>query len=215
MIFGQKVSMKNYVLAAILLTFIAACTTTKHQLVPRYGFDFKPGDRLVIARFQNAPHVSDYATQQILQLFQDCSDVEVVHPDTVQDFFYRNLMYTDPTWEVDAKLMIRVQEATKARYLLVGKFVGESVGKPPVAFAEQYATGQLEDINENWVRIQFTLYDLSITRTIMSLQTRTKANQYNHEQDDGDITSFYAPVDLLHSALKKSTKKLADACHCN
>ncbi|MEM9832482.1 MAG: Uma2 family endonuclease [Bacteroidota bacterium] len=58
-----------------------ACTSTKHQLVPRYGFDFQPGERLVIAQFQSRSTVSNYATEQMLSAFQQCPDVEIVTPD--------------------------------------------------------------------------------------------------------------------------------------
>ncbi len=199
---------------AVLLLGISACTNTKHQLVPRYGFDFQEGERLVIAQFQSRSTVSDYATEQLLNAFQPCEDVEVVPPDTVHNFFYRNMLDVHPIWNVDIPMMVRIRQVTQARYLLVGKFLDESTSRPPVSNALRHPNGYLEDIHESYSKIQFLLYDLATHRTVLSLQTRTKARQYNHSDEDGDVMSFHAPANLTRTVINKGVKKLADACGC-
>ncbi|WKN45115.1 hypothetical protein [Tunicatimonas pelagia] len=197
----------------VLLT-ATACTSTKHQLVPRYGFDFQVGERLVIAQFQSRSTLSTYATEQLLGAFHQCPDVEIVPPDTVHNFFYRNMLNVNPIWEVDIPMMVRIRQATQARYLLIGKFLDESSSRPPVSIATRYANGYQDDIHENYSRVQFLLYDLATHRTVLSLQTRTKANQYNYQGEDG-ATSFFAPANLTKTVVDKGVKKLADSCGCD
>jgi hypothetical protein len=134
--------------------------------------------------------------------------------DTVQNLFYRNITYVDPVWKVDDEFLFKIYEATKAHYLLIGKVIEAPHDKPPVSVAERYGTGQVEDIHENRIGLQFMLYDLTKGKVALELHTRTKAGQYNHQQGDGDVISFYAPVNLFDKAFEKSIPKLYEMCQC-
>ncbi|MFP4089055.1 MAG: hypothetical protein ACLFT3_02015 [Cyclobacteriaceae bacterium] len=147
-------------------------------------------------------------------LYSGCKTVEVLPYDSVQNIFYRNVSYSDPIWETDVPFLIRLYEATKARYLLVGKTLGKSTSTAPLSIAERYPTGQLEEVESNWIMLEFTLYDLATSKKAFQLHTRTKAGQYNYKRDNGGVMSMHAPVDLLHKAFDKSIIKLNELCQC-
>lgn len=209
--------MKHYLFILTLAAIsFCGCSRTNYSASPSFGYDLQDSTRLIVAKFQNAPNdlLSEQATERLKSMYQACASVEVVPYDTIQNLFYRNIAYVDPIWKVDNEFLIKLYEATKARYLLVGKVVGASQGGPPISIAERYGTGQVEDIHENWTGLQFMLYDLTTGKVAFKLYTRTKAGQYNHQQGDGDVMSFYAPVNLFDKALEKSIPKLSEMCQC-
>lgn len=202
---------------AILMVFVfSACTSVKHSVFPVFGHGFQPGEKLMVAKFQQAPNdaFSEQATRHLVQAFERCGGVVAIPYDTVQDCLYSHLLSTSPIWHIDTKLMIQLWEATQARYLLVGKVLGKSGSNPPVSIASAYGNGQTEDIKENWTTFQFTLHDLAASQIILTSQTKVKARQYNYTQDDGDVVSLHAPTNLAGKALEEGIVKLTAACHC-
>ena len=194
-----------------------SCSRTTYSVSPTFGYTLQDSTQLIVAKFQQAPSdlASEEATKRVANLYRTCATVKVIPYDTVQDIFYRNVAYVDPIWEIDTPFLINLYRETQARYLLVGKVVGGSYDdRPPVSIAESYGNGQTEDIHENYTTLRFTLYDLATSQVAFDLHTRTKASQYNHPQDDGDVVSFHAPVNLLDKALEKSLSKLTEFCSC-
>ncbi len=209
--------MRFYGFVLLTLSVLTACTTTKHTLFPAYGYDFQAGDKLIIAKFQNAPSdiFSEQITNALVKSFQDCGGIEVIPYDSVQDIFYQKLDYRDPIWQVDTELMVKLYTQMKSRYLLVGKVTEKPLhGTPPVSTSQRYGNGYQEEIYESWTTFQFTLYDLATTQTLLTSQTRAKANHYDYNDDDGDTHSFYAPTNLPQTALVKGIKKFREACRC-
>ena len=200
----------------LITTICGACSRTTYSVSPSFGYDLQDSTRLIVAKFQHAPNdgASEAITKQLENLYQACTNVKVIPYDTVQNIFYQNVRYVDPIWKIDTKFLVDLYETTQARYLLVGKVLGESNDRPPVSIAESYGTGQIEDIHENWTTLAFTLYDLATSQAALELHTRTKAGQYNHPQDDGGVVSFHAPVNLLDKAFEKSKDKLTEVCSC-
>ena len=208
--------MRYYVYVLVIILLNSACSRTTYTVSPSFGYTLRDSTRLIIAKFQNAPTdpVSEQATKLLQELYQPCVQVEVVPYDTVQNIFYRNVNYVDPAWKINTEFLVRLYETTRARYLLLGKVVGEANSRSPIEVADRYGTGQLEDIRENWIVLTFTLYDLATSQVAVELHTRTKAGQYNRPQDDGGVTSFYAPVNLFSKAFRKSMDKLPEVCGC-
>ena len=205
----------------IILTLVAVCcygcSKTTYSVTPFYGYDLYENTQLIVAKFQNAPNdiIAENATRLLQDLYTDCGTVEVIPYDSIQNIFYENVSYVDPVWETDVSFLIELYEATHARYLLVGKILGQSNSTPPVSIAERYTTGQLEEVKENWIMLEFTLYDLATSEKAFQLHTRTKAGQYNYKRDNGSVMSMHAPVDLLHKAFDKSREKLTELCQCD
>ena len=110
--------------------------------------------------------------------------------------------------------MVQLYEATRARYLLVGKVMNQSVNQSLITTAERYGTGQTEDLHENWVTLTFTLYDLATSQVALELHTRTRAGRYHNQEDDGSVVSYHAPINLLDKAFEKSMDKLNEVCKC-
>ena len=199
-----------------LAVFLSSCSRTTYSLYPSFGYELEDANQLIVAKFQNAPNdaVSENTTDMLVNLYRRCDQITVMPYDTVQDIFYRNVSYTDPIWKVDSIFMTKLYQTTKAQYLLVGGVVGESESKPPVSFAESYGNGQMEDRQQNWIMLRFTLYDLADSRQVFELHTRTKAGRYSYQRQAGAV-SFHAPVALFSKALEKSLRKLPEACSCN
>ena len=208
--------MKYTFFLMFVLAMSSACSRTTYSVSPSFGYDLPDSTKLIIAKFQNSPNdeASEALTTQLLNLYQACASVKVIPYDSVQNIFYRNVAYVDPIWKIDTKFLVDLYETTRARYLLVGKVLGESSDRPPVSIAKSYGNGQIEDIHENWTTLQFTLYDLATSQEALELHTRTKAGQYNHPQDDGGVMSFHAPVNLIGKAFEKSKDKLTEVCSC-
>ncbi len=206
----------SFFLIVLISIALCSCSRTSYSILPYYGYDLQDSTRLIIAKFQNAPDdlQSEEATQQLRNLYQACASVEVVPYDTVQDLFYRNVSYINPIWDINSDFLFDLYRTTTARYLLVGKVLERASDRPPVSIASSYNTGQVEDIHENFIVLQFTLFDLANGKTVLELHTRTKASQVNYPSGDGDVTSFHAPVRLLNKALEKSIDKLDEICQC-
>jgi len=204
----------------IVLIFIAVssygCSKTTYSVTPFYGYDYQENSQLIVAKFQNAPNdiIAENATRLIQNLYSDCNTLEVIPYDTVQNIFYKNISYVEPIWQIDVPFLVKLYEATRARYLLVGKVLGQSSSTPPLSIAERYSTGQLEAPHSNWIMLEFTLYDLASSTIAFQLHTRTKAGQYNYKRSDESVLSMHAPINLLHKAFDKSSIKLTKLCQC-
>ncbi len=83
-----------------------------------------------------------------------------------------------------------------------------------MSITDNDSNGQPDNIHQSWIMLKFTLYDLATSEVALDLHTQTKAGQYNYPQDDGEVVSFYAPVNLLDKALEKSADKLTEVCSC-
>lgn len=207
----------RYIILTLVSLFCFGCSKTTYSVTPFYGYDLQAGSKLIVAKFQNAPNdlIAENATRLLQDLYTDCDTVEVLPYDSVQNIFYENVSYLDPIWKTDIPFLIKLYEATRARYLLVGKILEQSNSAPPVNITERYTTGQLKEVKENWIMLEFTLYDLATSKKAFQLHTRTKAGQYNYKRDNGSVMSMHAPVDLLHKAFDKSREKLTDLCQCD
>ena len=209
--------MKYDISILLLVTLLSyGCSRTTFSVTPSFGYTLQDSSQLIVAKFQNAPNdvISENATEILQHMYQGCTNVKVIPYDTVQDILYQNVTYVDPIWEVDTKSLIRLYKATKARYLLVGKVLDQSADRPPVSIAKSYGNVQVEERKENWIMLQFTLYDLATTQKAFELHTRAKARQYDYKRDDGSILSFHAPSDLLSKAFSESKEKLVSLCEC-
>ena len=208
--------MKKYLVLILVSLCCYGCSKTTYTITPFFGYDFEENSQLIVAKFQNAPNdlIAENATRLLQELYTGCNTLAVVPYDSVQNIFYENVSYFDPIWETDVSFLVKLYETTRARYLLVGKVLNQSESFSPVSVAETYATGQIEEIKENWIMLEFTLYDLATSEKVFQLNTRTKAGQYNHEQDDGSVMSIHAPVGLLDKAFEKSREKLSELCQC-
>lgn len=206
----------KYTLLILITVCCYGCSKTTYSTTPFYGYTLHDNSEVIVAKFQNAPNdlISENATRLMQELYANCSNVRVIPYSSVQDIFYENVSYLDPIWETDIPFLIKLYEATQARYLLVGKILGQSNSTPPVSIAERYTTGQLEDVKENWIMLEFTLYDLATSEKAFQLHTRTKAGRYNYKRDNGEVMGMHAPVDLLHRAFDKSMVKLNELCQC-
>ena len=206
----------KYCILVLITAACCSCSRTHYSVSPSFGYDLQDSSRLIIAKFQYAPNdlISEQATEALKSVYQTCTNVVVIPYDTVQNIFYKNVTYTNPIWEVDTEFLVKLYESTKARYLLVGKVSDGSQSRPPVSIAESYGTGQTEDIQKNWIMLEFTLYDLTTSQPALEVYTRTKAGQYNRTRDDGSVVSYHAPIDIFDKAFEKSMDKLAKVCQC-
>ena len=120
----ELICMKHYLFILTLATIsFYGCSRTNYSASPSFGYDLQDSTQLIVAKFQNAPNdlLSEQATERLKSMYQACASVEVVPYDTIQNLFYKNIAYVDPVWEVDNEFLLKLYEATKARYLLVGK----------------------------------------------------------------------------------------------
>jgi len=208
--------MKHNLINISFLFFTVACTATKHELYPKYGYAFHEDDKIIIGEFQNArtPAFTEYATQFLGATFSRCQNLQVIPYDSVQNILFNNLIYTDPVWRVDTTFLTKINQVVEADYLLVSEVLDKSAYNSLVTIADTYGTGQTEPIKENWVIFQFSLYDLLTKQNVLTLHTKVKARHYNYEDNSGDVVSIHAPVGVSGKALAKGVEKLYEACHC-
>jgi hypothetical protein len=208
--------MKN-VVAVLMIVLLSACTYTRHTVFPAFGYDFQPGEKMIVAKFQRSRHdgFSEKATRDMIRAFSDCGGLQVMNYDSVQNILYSDLAYTSPIWKIDTRFMVRLYAKTEVRYLLLGKIEERADQQPVVSTALSYPNGTSDEISENRVTFAFEIYDLATARKVLSTQTKVTAGQLNHGGDEGDTHSFRNPVNLPRKALQRGIRKLREVCRCD
>lgn len=200
-------------LILFLSIFLFQCSSTRHNAFPAYGYTLNTNTTVIVGVHNNTI-INPRETKLLMKTLENCEadliDISTIHPSAYRSFFDLN--------SPDSIKLKAVEMESKADYLLLGTF--KAIEAPGGLLSHgklnQYdLVYNMADFEPKSV-FEFTLYDLSEKREVLSVTTTTKPRTLIFESKNSPSEHWVHPTSplMLLTNFKKARKKIKKLCQC-